>query len=242
MNLQPLKYNGHTIAAHGDGMYCLTDMWIASGRPAEKRPNDWSTYAGATFITSTAESLNTGKSRIYKAGRGKHGKTFAHWQLALAYAQYLDHDFHRYVNEIFARYETADPFIAKSIIERQTDPEKLDYLKGVIDRKSSSIQLSKALAKYGDGGDVYRIVHDGNNKAITGMTARQIQATYGVVNTRDALTTNQNALMTILQTTEVKRMDSIQPTDTDGVVRCIAPVQKRMAEWVDEFEKLGAGL
>jgi hypothetical protein len=242
MNLQPLKYNGVTVEAHGDGMYCLTDMWKAVGSPANKSPYEWSRFGGAEFIASTAAALNTGKSRIYKPGRGKHGKTFAHWQIALAYAKYLSHDFHRYVNEIFARFESADTSIAKSVIDRQTDPEKLDYLRTVIDRKSSSIKLSKALARYSrGGGEVYRVVHDGNNKVVTGMTAKQIQDRYGVKQTRDALTPTQNALMTILQDTEVKRMDSIQPVDTDGVVRAVAPVQREMAAMMERLDQLGAG-
>jgi hypothetical protein len=33
----------------------------------------------------TAGSLNTGVARIYKASRGKGGKTYAHWQISLAY-------------------------------------------------------------------------------------------------------------------------------------------------------------
>lgn len=241
MNLQPLKYNGTTIGARGDGMYCLTDMWKSVGAHANKDPRQWSRFGGKDFIASTAESLNVGKSHIYKAGRGKGGRTFAHWQIALAYAKYLDHNFHRHVNEIFARFVDADPFMAVSIIGRTEDPEKLDYIRTVVDRKSSSVKLSKALSRYGSGGDVYRLVHDGNNKVVTGMTAKQIQQQYGVNQTRDAFTPTENALMTILQDTEVKRMDVIRPVDTDGVVRAVAPVQAKVAALIGELQALGRG-
>ena len=37
---------------------------------------------------------------IYKTKRGKHGGTYAHWKIALAYAQYLSHELHMRVTRI----------------------------------------------------------------------------------------------------------------------------------------------
>src|SRR4051812_22460431 len=93
---------GDTDVFHDENrMVSLTDMWKASGSPVNKAPKDWQvTEQGSGFIADLARNLNVAKNHIWKSRRGKHlGGTWAHWQVALAYAKYLSHEFHRFVNE-----------------------------------------------------------------------------------------------------------------------------------------------
>lgn len=57
------------------------------------------------------ESINGGKSPVLKTRRGVNGGTWAHWQLALSYAQYLSPELHLAVNQVFKERleETIDP-------------------------------------------------------------------------------------------------------------------------------------
>ena len=97
--LPALVYKGEVIHERHE-MLSLTDMWKAAGSPADKRPAEWKRYEGASFIAFLAEALNVGMAHIWKAERGAKGATFGHWQAALAYAKYLDHDFHMWCNRV----------------------------------------------------------------------------------------------------------------------------------------------
>lgn len=105
----PLVYKGEIIRDKGE-MLSLTDMWIAGGRDDAKRPANWSRKDGAGFIDHTAAILNVPVGHIIKGTRGRTGETFAHWQIALAYAKYLNHDFHMWCNQVVReRMEGAAP-------------------------------------------------------------------------------------------------------------------------------------
>ena len=94
-----LAYNGTLICDKGE-MLSLTDMWDAAGRPENKRPAEWARYEGATFIEFVAETHNVGTAHILTSTRGRTGSTFAHWQIAIAYAKYLSPDFHMWCNSV----------------------------------------------------------------------------------------------------------------------------------------------
>lgn len=69
-------------------------------------PGDWARESGADFIDFVAENLHTRKTGIYKSSKARAdrgGGTFAHWQIALAYAKYLSPELHMQVNEVNAR-------------------------------------------------------------------------------------------------------------------------------------------
>ncbi|HEY9827362.1 MAG TPA: KilA-N domain-containing protein [Stenomitos sp.] len=83
------------------GFISLNDMWVAAGLPEGKRdPRRWKDEAGKEFIEFVANNLNVRVADIYKTQRGKHGGgTWAHWQIALAYAKYLSPEFHAWANQ-----------------------------------------------------------------------------------------------------------------------------------------------
>ena len=113
-----LTYEGTDIRKRGQ-MLNLTDMWRAAGAPGSRRPSLWLALAETAQFRSylrtrpacgapAAACLNVGQGDISRpqadglvaAGRGKGGATWAHWQLALAYAQYLSPPFHHWCNEV----------------------------------------------------------------------------------------------------------------------------------------------
>lgn len=96
-----LSYNGEIIRDR-DEMLSLTDMWKAAGSTDNKTPAQWSrTPKAAIFIEAVA--LNVGKSHnalFRKVRGGSSPGTWAHWQIALAYAKYLSPEFHMWCNEV----------------------------------------------------------------------------------------------------------------------------------------------
>lgn len=95
----PLVYNGEVINQR-EQMVSLTDMWRAAGSPANMEPYNWARKEGASFVAAVTVTHNLPDSQVMTKKRGKSGATFAHWQIALAYAKYLNHEFHMWCNTV----------------------------------------------------------------------------------------------------------------------------------------------
>ena len=120
-----LTYEGTAIRRRGE-MLNLTDMWHAAGSPAYRRPplwldmeetkrfrafgrRRWSYRADSEAEASGVADPNITHGDVWTAGgddlvttaRGRHGGgTWAHWQLALAYAKHLSPAFHAWCNDV----------------------------------------------------------------------------------------------------------------------------------------------
>ena len=119
-----LTYEGTAIRRRGT-MLNLTDMWRAAGGPAYRRPalwldmeetkrfrafgrRRWSYQADPGAETPGVADPNVTMGDIWLAGgddlvataRGHGGGTWAHWQLALAYAKHLSPAFHAWCNDV----------------------------------------------------------------------------------------------------------------------------------------------
>lgn len=84
-------------------MISLTDLWKEAGSPKKKDPNTWFTRESTSeLIDSMCDILNTPKMGVLKTKRGKTGGgTWAHKNIALSYAKWLDAKLHILVNEVF---------------------------------------------------------------------------------------------------------------------------------------------
>lgn len=109
--MSDLTIGSHAIRRDGD-MWCITDMWRAAGAPKEKRPAEFLRYEGAAFADFLCTALDMGKSHIVKtrriAGAAPGGETWTHWQLALAFAKWIDHAFHARVNDVYRAFTAGE--------------------------------------------------------------------------------------------------------------------------------------
>lgn len=64
------------------------------------------------FISTVSTKLKVGNSDLLYTVKGRTGGTYAHWQIALAYAKYLSPELHMFVNECF-----------KDRMEEENNPE-----------------------------------------------------------------------------------------------------------------------
>lgn len=180
---QMVQFDNFEVASQ-DGLVSLTGIFdratglgIADGKQS---PYEWSRRDGQQFIDFVSENLNTAKCRIYKSKRGKGGGTFAHWQIAMAYAKYLSHELHMQVNEAYARFKAADVTLAADIAER-ADPEKAEWLfrrvSGVVARN----QFTKTLASHGvSGGNGFRLCTNAIYLPLFHGTAAEIREKRGL--------------------------------------------------------------
>jgi hypothetical protein len=93
-----LVYNGTPIHDRGE-MLCLTDMWRAAGSDPSKQPSRWRKLPGSgEFIDHIAAAGRFSPSELFQVSLG--AATWAHWQIAFAYAKYLSPEFHAWCNEV----------------------------------------------------------------------------------------------------------------------------------------------
>lgn len=97
-----LVINDTTIRFTDDKLVNLTDLWKASGADDNQKPQKWLRLPSPLkFLTELEKGI---KSPLIHITRGRFGGTFAHWQIALAYAKYLSPEFHIHCNNIIRRF------------------------------------------------------------------------------------------------------------------------------------------
>lgn len=199
------SYNGTEVTRDETNKVNLTAMWVASGSPKNQDPRQWQRKEGAGFIASLARSLDvpTGHiARSDKGGKGGGGTTWAHWQAALAYAKYLSHDFHRFVNEAFREWaeEKANPDLkATRAVDGYRargwdDKHILSRLEGIVQRRGFTDTLKDHDVK----GVGYAHCTDTINIQVLGATAREVKIARGLsvsAKTRDHLESHELAAL-----------------------------------------------
>ncbi len=94
-----LTYNSQPISLKAEKL-SLTDMWKAAGSDPQKAPAKWRDLPSAkAFIEHVEFTIGKSDTELVRTviGGRKPG-TWAHWQIGMAYAKYLDHDFHMWCN------------------------------------------------------------------------------------------------------------------------------------------------
>jgi hypothetical protein len=119
-----LSYQGQKIQIY-DEMLCLTDFWKAVGRPKNKSAPQWLRLPPTINYIMRFEA-KMGKSRALVENR-QEGGTFAHWQIALAYAKFLSTDLEMHINGIYMRYQAGDVTLADQIADK-AGPEGQEWL------------------------------------------------------------------------------------------------------------------
>ncbi|MBK1662816.1 KilA-N domain-containing protein, partial [Paracraurococcus ruber] len=119
-SVSTLTYQGRPIRLRGT-MLNLTDMWRAAGSPEYRRPTSWLILEDTLRFRAHARAhwteldepagdnvvhdhiFHLDPDGLVATARGRNGGTWAHWQLALAYARYLSPAFHLWCNTVVRR-------------------------------------------------------------------------------------------------------------------------------------------
>lgn len=195
-----LTLNDTPIRTDDAGRVSLNDIYAAAQNvdaadvlKAKRDPRRWQKEAGEHFVEFVAENLNVRKSDVLKSKRGKGGGTFAHWQIALAYAKYLSPALHMQVNEVYARVKAGDVTLADEIADRAT-PEQQEWLARRTAGKVARNQLTSTLAAHGVHGKGFADCTNAIYKPILGGKKSDICAQRGLparTNVRDVMDLEQ---------------------------------------------------
>jgi hypothetical protein len=153
-NIMIMDYNGFNISFMDKEKVNLTNLFKASKENESKDPRHWlESKPNQEFINTVAKKLNVGISDVLQTQPGRNGGTWAHWQIGLAYAKYLSHELHMFVNQIFKNWveEVKDPEVAlERGLDRATEGYKRQgksdsWIENRINTKISNKALNKTL-------------------------------------------------------------------------------------------------
>jgi frataxin-like iron-binding protein CyaY len=211
-----LIIGGMEIRTNEAGLMSLTDIWsaaqVAGMADGKRDPRRWKLQDGAQFIEFIAEQLNVPQRDIYRATRGKGGSTFAHKQIALAYAKYLSPALHAQVNETYLRAKSGDVTLADEIADKAT-PEQQEWLARRMNGKVARNQLTSTLSAHGVQGKgfadctnaIYRRVLGGKKSEI--CASRNLPSKTNLRDLMDLEQLTRTALSEIVAKKRIERYD-----------------------------------
>lgn len=218
-----LVIGGTEVRTNESGLVSLTDIYAAAVREGmadgKQDPRQWKRREGEQFIGFVAENLNVSLRHIYVGTKGKGGGTYAHWQIALAYAKYLSPQLHMQVNEIYARVKSGDVTLADEIADKAT-PQQQEWLARRVAGKAARGQLTATLAAHGVIGKGYADCTNAIYKPIIGGKKSEICARRGLsrsTNLRDVMDLEQLTRTTLA---EIIARKSIERFNVRGNDRC----------------------
>lgn len=215
-----------SLTTNKDGLVSLTDLYrqaVDAGMADGKSdPRNWSRREGEQFIEFIAENLHVAKKSIYKASKARAdrgGGTFAHWQIALAYAKYLSPALHMQVNDVYARYQSADPELAGDMAERMT-PEQLKRHAARVNGIKNRNEFTATLAAHSVVGQRYKDCTNAIYLQLFHGTAKELRERSGLpekTNLRDVMSAKD---LTVTAFAELLAAEMIEAANAQGNERC----------------------
>ena len=222
-----LVYNGTVIRDNGE-MLSLTDMWRASGSDRSRRPVDWlRSSSAANFIKSLSEKVGE-NHLLLKKGAGRGADTFAHWQIATAYAQYLSPEFHMWCNQVVRSYMTGEPMPDEQIAHPAVQSDELSALLEML------VDLQSAVMSAIQRSDSHAIdrVEDTKNALLHYMKVQLKEPSYAFfedVRTRNKAAWERDKLL-------VKEVRELRTAVSGLMSKAEQPLLTRQFVWADWFD------
>ena len=211
---------------HADnGMISLTDLWKEAGGIREKAPNFWINQDSTKdFIDMASSMLNATQNCIIKSRRGKGGGTFAHKNIALAYAKYLDPKLHVLVNEIFfervEEEKNPDLIVDRAVKTYQRHGKDQKWISTRMESKVKRNFFTQCLGQHGVTKDGFRKCTNAVYTNLFGGTTAVVREKKGLQpkdNIRDNLSITELAAISL---SEALAMEDIENNNRRGSAQC----------------------
>jgi len=219
----PVSIGGKPIKTNDAGLVSLTDLYQAAqaaGWADSKRdPRRWKLQDGEQFIAFVSANLNVPLRDIYKTAKGKGGGTFAHWQIALAYAKYLSPELHMQVNEVYARVQSGDVTLAAEIADK-AKPADAEWLARRVQGTVARNSLTSTLAAHGVNGKGFADCTNAIYKNVLGGKKSEVCAERGLskrTNLRNVMTSEE---LTVTAMSELVARKNIERINARGNQSC----------------------
>lgn len=201
-----------------------------------KRFNNYSRLADTKRAwNAVAARLDSDVSRLIIKGDG-HKDTYVHPLIAVHLSQWLNPDFHAFVLDIFRRYLEADITLADEIIQKQTDPKAIAWIKERIEGKEVRLGFTAELEKRG----VTKMGFGANTNAIYlgvfGDTCQGLKEVKGLAkkeNLRDNMSMLELTAVKFAELVATKLMDEKNAHGNDQTIKCSHIAANRVGKVLD---------
>lgn len=233
--LNTLDVLGTALKVSGE-MVSLTDLWKGQGSESRNHPKDWLKTDAVKKLTNELSKVDN--SPLLEVRRGHLGGTYAHWQLALAYAKYLSPALHLAVNDVFRRFQTADVALTENLISRTENPDDLKRIEYRARVKQTNKALGAVIHDHGGEAKTYAMVHGLNNLAVTGKKTVEIKRERGLKpsgNTRDTFSVEEMATMAFAEMLQAKAIKKTRSIGHDRIYRACVNVAGTVSELAHQY-------
>lgn len=212
---------GRRIRVDADGFVSLNDIYAVSGLRKKRVPYEWQRLPSTHDLMIALHERITGKSRnsefrtsrIFRAGSGARGGSWAHPILAAAYAGYLKPELEIEMKEVWLRYRAADATLADEILQRaNTDQNEWAGVRAL--GRSTRNEYTKTLSDHGVHGVGFAACTDAIYTTLLDGTARQLKERKGVpqkANLRDAMSKDELIFVMAAETMSRRRIEDEKP-------------------------------
>ncbi len=208
-------FEGVDIRTTPEGQMVAVDVLVALGLKDPR--NSW------RHLKKQYPELVEGSS-TYSFGKGRPPETLSEkgvYKLAMVAGGPKAAQFREWASDLIQRVRQADPTLTADLIDRTQKPADLRWIADRAKARESALGLNQAIAAAGCSELTFPKVHDLNNVAVTGLTAKEIQRYRGGRTTRDLYSRTELSLVDTAQTLEVSAIGR-QDARGDGAVIDIA--------------------
>ncbi len=227
-NIILLEYGKATITVDKTNNFVsLNHLWKAANSPKGKDPRNWLELdQSAKFIYALEVKLNVHLTDILKTRRGRNGGTWGHWQVALAYAKYLDPNLHIQVNEWAKRYveEEVDPEkgVDRAVKNWKRQGKTDKWIQTRLENKQVRHQFTSTLQEHG----VSLPFHYANctnaiNKQVLGGTSKELKQTMGLAKSANLRDNLSRVKVAALGLAEALAEEDIEENQCQGYKQCL---------------------
>ena len=218
-----------------DGLYSLTNLWKQSKNTNSSKPSFWlRTNPTKKFIAHLEKNTRVDSSKLVKITHGDNGGTYAHWQVALAYAKFLSPALHLKVNQVFKErlQEDENPELGinrsrQRAIDNYKKQGKDDkWIKNRVSGIETRHHFTDTLSDNGCDGQGIAICTNHIYREVIGGTAKEIRADRGISrksSIRDTLTMTENLANSLAESLAT---DKIESDKLSGNVQCAMASKK----------------
>lgn len=218
---------GFNVGKDSKGRISLTDIWKNFGGASKKDPGTWKTRESASefidyIVNSNPPEMGGLKAMVSKSGN--NGGTYAHRQIALAYAKWLSHEAHEFVNNVFfervAEEKNPDLILDRAVDTYKKKGKSDTWIGERLQGKATRINFTNSLASHGVKGNGYKECTNAIYEPLWHGDASIIRLKKGIsktANTRESMTTIELAAVRLA---ELIASENIEKSGIFGNQKC----------------------
>lgn len=232
------------VRKNDQGNLSLNDLWIAAGSPKNRDPKEWQRLDSTKqLIETVAEIYDVGFSRILNVQRGK-GKvqgTFAHKNIALAYAKYLDPKLHILVNQtFFERIEeekNPDLILDRARRTYKKKGKSDEWINNRLRAKATRNDFTSTLKDHGVENDGFRHCTNAIYEPLFGGTTAVVRMKKGLEKKENIRDNLSGIELSAVEFSEALARDTIDRNDLRGNAQCEMASRKSSRIVADAIKK-----